>query len=158
MKKELKSEELYSTAILLHVTIFAYQKSYENIVGSGSRAILTHAIPYLAEMLKHLGLPELSLSKSLDENISTYISLVKQSGYICDAKLRNDGKNSHIFEVKECQFASCGHKIFKDRHICPFAILAASVIYYHTGAPISIDNSEFSDTGSNTLITVHSKN
>ena len=149
-----KSGEIHSTALLFHLTIYAYQESYGKMVGSGSRAILTYAIPYLTEMLKHLGMPELSQSKSIDENISIYISLVKESGYILDAGLNHNVDNSYIFEVKDCKFASEGHDIFKGGHVCPFAILAAAVIFYKTGAQISMEDSEFNDMGSKTLINV----
>lgn len=152
-----ESKNLHSTALLFHLTIYAYQESYLKMVGSGSRAILIHAIPYLTEMLKHLGMPELSQEKSMDENMSIYTSLVKESGYIRDAVLKNNGDNSYIFEVRDCKFASAGHEIFKEGHICPFAILAAAVIFYKTGAVPSIENSEFNDIGSNTLITVRER-
>ena len=152
-----KSKNLHSTALLFHLTIYAYQESYMKMVGSGSRAILTHVIPYLTEMLKHLGMPELSQKKSMDENMSIYTSLVKESGYIGDAVLNNDGDNSYIFEVRDCRFASGGHEIFKEGHICPFAILAAAVIFYKTGAVLSIEDSEFNDSGSKTLITVRER-
>lgn len=151
----IKSREIHSTALLLHLTIYAYQESYKNMVGSGSRAILTYAIPYLTEMLKHSELPELSQDKSIDDNISIYVSLVKESGYVMDAVLNHNGDNSYIFELKDCKFASQGHDIFKEGHVCPFAILAAAVIFYKTGAHISIEDSEFNDIGSKTLITVH---
>ena len=152
-----KSKNLHSTALLFHLTIYAYQESYMKMVGSGSRAILTHVIPYLTEMLKHLGMPELSQKKSMDENMSIYTSLVKESGYIGDAVLNNDGDNSYIFEVRDCKLASEGHELFKEGHICPFAILAAAVIFYKTGAVLSIEDSEFNDSGSKTLITVRER-
>ena len=74
-----------------------------------------------------------------------------------DAGLNQNGDNSYIFEVKECKFASSGHDIFREGHICPFAILAAAVIFYKTGAQILIEDSEFNDMGSKTLITVHER-
>jgi hypothetical protein len=151
------SREIHSTALLFHLTIYAYQESYKNMIGSGSRAILKYVIPYLTEMLKQLGMPELSQSKTMDENMSIYISLIRDSGYILDAGLKLNGDNSYIFEVKDCKFASGGHDIFKVGHICPFAILAAAVIFYKTGAQISIEDSEFNEIGSKTLINVHER-
>jgi len=152
-----KSREIHSAAFLFHLTIYAYQESCKNMVGSGSRAILTYAIPYLTEMLKHLEIPGLSQAKSMDENISIYLSLVKESGYVMDAGLIRNRDNSYTFEVKKCKFASMGHDIFKEGHICPFAILAAAVISYKTGDQISIGDSIFNNMGSKTLITVHER-
>jgi hypothetical protein len=73
MKKESKTNEFQSAALLLHLTIFAYQKSYADMVGSGSKAILTLIIPYLSELIKNTGLPQLSKEKNIDENMLSYI-------------------------------------------------------------------------------------
>lgn len=157
MKKESKTNEFQSTSLLLHLTIFAYQKSYADMVGSGSKAILTLIIPYLSELIKTTGLPQLSKEKNIDENMLSYITFVKQGGYIGDVIIKPQGDKAYNFEVKDCGSAHCNHQLFKDSHICPFAILAASVIYYTTGSQVSIENSEFSDSGSKTLLTLNNK-
>lgn len=154
MDKESKID-FQSAAFLLHLTIFAYQKSYEDMVGRGSRAILNLTIPYLSELLKNTGLPRLSKEKNIDENMLSYISFVKQGGYIKDVIMKPQGDNAYILKVKDCGSAKCNHKIFKENHICPFAILAAAVVYYVKGSHISIGDSQFDDSGSKTLLTLH---
>jgi hypothetical protein len=155
MNKETKIQDFHSAALLLHLTIFAYQKSYVDMVGSGSKAILTLTIPYLSELLKNTGLPQLSKEKNIDENMFSYISFVKKGGYIGDVIMTPEGDNAYNFEVKDCGSAYCNHKLFKENHICPFAILAAAVVYYTTGSQISISDSQFNDSGSKTLLTLH---
>jgi hypothetical protein len=157
MNQESQKKVFHSTALMFHMTIYAYQKSIGNIVGNGSGAILSFVIPYLMEMLSYMELPELSKSKSIDENISAYLSMINENGYIMDANLIRESDNAYTFEILNCKLAKCNHTIFKSGYICPFAILAAAVVFYKTGANISIKESIFNETGSKTLFTLHEK-
>ncbi len=57
--------------------------------------------------------------------------------------------------MKQCHFAFKGHKIFNEGGlICPFALLAASILSIETESPISIEESKLLDTGSLTKIIV----
>ncbi len=144
-----------SVALLMHATLFSYQKSYDKMVGAASSAILRFAIPYLSEILSLTGLPDIRKEKSLEDNISTYISMVKESGYVVDALFSQKDDNTYVFEMKQCHFAYKGHKIFNEGGlICPFAILAATVLFMKTEQPITVENSDFNETGSITKITV----
>ncbi len=146
-----------SAALLIHSVLFAYQKSHGRMVGSGSRAVLQLAMEFLPLLLKEFKFPELNRGKSVEDNISSYITMVRETGYFEDAVLSQSGENGYTFESKNCKFASTGHKIFTSGHICPFAILAASVLYLKTGENISMSESEFTKTGSRTVINVHKK-
>jgi hypothetical protein len=117
--------------------------------------ILRFTIPYLSEILSLTGLPDIMKEKSLEDNMSIYISLVKESGYVVDALFSRKDDNTYVFEMKQCQFAYKGHRIFNEGGlICPFAILAATVLFLKTEKPIKVEDSIFNGTGSITSITV----
>jgi len=156
MNQEPQNKDLDSTVFLLHMTLYSYQKSIDNIVGNGSRAILTFGIPYLMEILRYGELSELNKSKSIDENMTSYLSIIKKNG-IKDAKLKRESENVYSFEIKECDFAQRNHKIFKSDSICPFAIVAAAIVFYKTEAHISIQESILNKQGSKTMFTLHEK-
>ena len=109
------------------------------------------------EMLSYMELPQLSKNKSINENISTYISMITRNGYIRDANFKHEGASTYSFEMLDCTLAPSNHKIFKMGYICPFAILAAAVVFYKTGTHIKIEESVFSETGSKTLFTLQEK-
>lgn len=156
-KGETAHKDCNSTALLIHTVLFAYEKSHGRMTGSGSKAVLQLAVEFMPLLLKELKFPELNRDKSIEENISSYIAMVRETGYIRDAALNRSGENCYTFESKNCRFAPTGHKIFTGGHICPFAILAASVLYLKTGESISMNESEFTQTGSRTVINVHKK-
>ncbi len=144
-----------SAALLIHTAFFAYQKSHGRMVGTSSGAILKLAVPYLSKMIYLAGLPDLRKEKGLKDNMSNYISMVKESGYVVDAKFLQTGDNTYSFEMKQCHFAFKGHRIFNEGGlICPFALLASAILSIETESPISIEESKLSDTGSLTMITV----
>lgn len=155
MKTKSEKPGYISTILLIHAAIFAYQKSLGKMVGSGSGAVLRFAIPYLSEMMDMEGLPDIRKEKSLDENMSIYLGVIKESGYVMDAVFSKIGNNKYTFEMEQCHFASKGHKIFTEGNLtCPFAILAAAVLFMKTEANITLEESKFNENGSLTNITI----
>ncbi|HIH44324.1 MAG TPA: hypothetical protein HA257_04355 [Candidatus Methanoperedenaceae archaeon] len=118
MKHDVENNDCIPVALLLHASLFAYQRAH---------GIFQLAIPYLIDMVAVSGLQDIRNEMSIGNTIGTYISLVKKGGYIQDAELRQVSDTTHIFEVRGCSFASSGHSIFRDSGlICPFALLASS--------------------------------
>jgi hypothetical protein len=154
MNWELESKGCNSVAILIHAALFSYQKAYGRLAGDSSRAILSSAISYLIDLVDMAGLPEIRKEKSIDDNMSVYTSMLKESGYIGEALLRKKKDNIYSFGIVQCRFAFKGHRVCHGGLICPFAILAASIIYFKTDCPVSIDESRFTKTGSQTRIAV----
>lgn len=147
-------EAFVQAALLLHATLFSFQKAYGKMVGQASKSIVRYSLLYLDDILRIQRLPVIDKKKSIEENMAVYISMVKKTGYIGDASLSQKSENSYLFEIKNCRFATRGHEIFKSGLICPFAVLAASVIFHKTDALISVGDSKFSNTGSRTIITM----
>lgn len=144
-----------SAALMIHLALFAYQRSYGEMVGTASDAILRFAIPSLSEMISLAGLPDIGKEKSLEDNMNIYLSMVKEIGYVVDARFSQKSDNEFVFEMNQCHFAFKGHRIFNEgRLICPFAILAATVLFVKTGSSISLEPTKFYETGSITKISL----
>lgn len=155
MERDVEHDDCIPAELLLHASLFAYQRAHGKIAGTARSAILQLAIPYLIDMVAISGLPDIRNETGIKNTIGTYISMVKKGGYIKDAELRQVSDTTCVFEVRGCSFAVRGHKIFRDGGlICPFAMLAAAVISHNTNVPLSIEDSVFSENGSSTSITI----
>jgi len=95
----------------------------------------------------------ISKSKSMQENLQVYIDNLNSSKYFNEVTIEQVN-GTHVFEVKQCEFAKKNsHMILSEKkHTCPFAIVAAAIIYYSTGENLIIHNTVFNVNGGRTVI------
>lgn len=152
MQQNSKVDEFEKISILLHHVIFSYEQAHETLVGTSSKAILQELVKGLANTFELGDICCISKSTSLQENLQSYIDNLNSSKYFDNVTI-NKQDGSYVFEIKECKFAKKNsHITLTNKHTCPFAILAAAVIYYSTGGNYKIHETEFDVHGSKTVI------
>lgn len=152
MQLNSKVDDFERISILLHHVVFSYEQAHEKLVGTSSKAILQELIKGLANTFEMNDICYISKSRSLQDNLQSYIANLNMSKYFDNVTVDNlDG--SFIFEIKDCKFAKKDSHIFlSNKHTCPFAVLAAAVIYYSTNENLRIHETEFDIHGSRTVI------
>lgn len=148
-------EKCNSTALLLHSVLFAYQKAHTKIVGKGSKAVLQELFKNIQGLIKESVQYEIDMEKTADQNLVIYRSLLRESGYVRDIVLESENEDEYVFKTVDCLFARKVHRHYKDGYICPFAIIAASILYKTKNANVTINESDLNETGSVTRIILH---
>lgn len=139
-------------SILLHHVIFSYEQAHEKLVGKSSKAILQELIKGLANTFELGEICDISKSESLQVNLQAYIDYLNSTDYFENVMV-NYRDGSYVFEIKEREFAKRdSHIKLSNKHTCPFAILAAAVIYYSTEKNCRIHETDFDIHGSRTII------
>ena len=152
MQLNSKVDDFERISILLHHVVFSYEQAHEKLIGTSSKAILQELIKGLANTFELGDICYISKSRSLQENLQSYIDNLNMSKYYDDVTVEYLN-GSFIFKIEECKFAKKDSHIFlSNKHTCPFAILAAAVIYYSTDANLRIHETEFDVHGSRTVI------
>ena len=152
MQLNSKTDDFEQITILLHHVIFSYEQAHEKLVGTGSEAILQELIKGLKNTFEFGDIGFVSKSKSLQENLQSYIDNLNLSKYFDDVMFEHQNE-SYVFEIKECKFAQKDSHIYlTNKHTCPFAVLAAAIIYYSTNENLRIHQTEFDEHSSRTVI------
>jgi hypothetical protein len=152
MKINSNIDDFQRVSIQLHHMIFSYEQAHEKLVGASSKAILQELIKGLANTFEMGDICYISRSRSLQDNVQSFIDNLNMSEYFDDVKVEYLN-GTYVFEIKECKFAKKGSHIFlKHKHTCPFAILAAAIIYYSTNENLRIHETEFDVHSSRTVI------
>ena len=153
MQLNSKVDDFETISILLHHVIFSYEKAHERLVGTTSGALLQELVKELTTTFELGYIADISKSNSLQENLQSYIDNLNSSEYFDE--VTGDYKDgAYVFEIKRCEFAKKETHIILSgkKHTCPFAILAAAVIFYSTGKDLRIHKTDFSEIGSKTVI------
>ena len=152
MQPNSKVDDFERISILLHHVIFSYEQAHEKLVGTSSKAILPELIKGMANTFELGDICYISKSRSLQDNLKSYIDNLNMSKYFDDVMVEYLN-GSYVFQIKECKFAQKdSHIHLSNKHTCPFAVLAAAVIYYSTNENLRIHDTEFGVHGSRTVI------
>lgn len=147
-----KIDDLEKIAFLLHHIVFSYEQAYEKLIGTASRAILQELVKGLEWTFETGDFGKISKSNSLHENVSAFIDQLNSSGYFENIRLEYMS-NSYLLEIQKCIFTQkYPHSSNLKKHVCPFAILAAAVIHYSNGGLLRINETDFNEDGSRTVI------
>lgn len=138
---------------LLHSSLFAFEKAHGRLTGSTSRAILQLIVKELPKILQKDGHYVIDDSLSIEKNMQQFRDYLDNKEYFEDVKFERSN-DAFIFEIEGCVFAKSGvHETLEpEKSTCPFATIAAAVLFYQTGKNLTIEDSEFRKTGTKTVI------
>ncbi|HJW97615.1 MAG TPA: hypothetical protein VJ529_00685 [Candidatus Bathyarchaeia archaeon] len=123
---------MLDVATLLHNLLFAYQKSVNTVLGSGSE-IFTH--PTLRTLLSIEDRTKLKLvnSRTLEEAMANFSRFLANARLVkeCDFKKVGEG---YSFKVDGCIWARHIHNELKPADVaCPYALIAMALYHKFVG-------------------------
>lgn len=143
-------------AVLFHSSFFAFEQSHGKITGSSSRAILQQIVRVMPKILEKEGQPVINESLTLEENMAHFRDYLSNKELIGNVNFEKEGDIFKL-EIDGCAVAKSGvHEILDPRKsTCPYAIAAAAMIFYLTGKNLTIEDSEFTEDGTKTVLKQH---
>ncbi|HIH44322.1 MAG TPA: hypothetical protein HA257_04340 [Candidatus Methanoperedenaceae archaeon] len=143
-------------AALFHSSFFAFEQAHGRITGTASRAILQQIVRVMPKILEKEGQPVINKSLTLEENMAHFRDYIHNEELIENVNFENNDDMFNI-EIKGCTVAKSGvHEILDPKKsTCPYAIVAAAMIFYLTGKNLTIEDSEFTKDGTKTLLKLH---
>lgn len=151
MNEKIEHAEITS---MLHSCYFGLENAHNKLTGSGHRAV----IPEVAKMLPHIlavkGEVKFDENMSLDGNMQQLQDYFNNEEFFDMVKMQKLNDNKFLFQIDGCFLAKSGvHEILKpDKNSCMFAHILASLIHIKTGKTMRINSSEFTESGSKTII------
>ncbi len=157
------SPKTHGVALILHGVSFGYENAAKELVGAP--VLYKYVYPYtyksLDKLAIFLGLNIDDLKNmTVNDALETYMDKCAQIGMAEKIKIRWTSDASFTVESVNCSTAAVRSKIPKEEikgSICPWALLAASLVNKLTGKDLDIAPSEFSEVGSKTEVKVKEK-
>lgn len=141
-------------AALLHTCFFGFERAHGKLTGRGSRAILQYVVKGLPRILHHRDQHLVQEDAPLEENLARFNNYFSRSELFDSVELRREDEDKYCFVIEGCPLADGVHEILDPDAVCPFAIVAASVLYHLTGQDVSIQDSNYTDDGTTTRIEI----
>jgi SHS2 domain-containing protein len=135
-----------------HTILFAYQKTLKDILGSGEAALLHPILDRinLVENKKNLNFIQ---GKDLDEILENFLEELLKEGTVAWVGVEEVENEKFLFQVEGCKFASHTHDFLNTKDTtCLFALVVMAILQSVTGKKVRPTDSEFTATGTKTLI------
>lgn len=138
---------------LLHSSLFAFEKAHGRLTGSTSKAILQLIVKELPKILQKDGHYVIDKRLNIEKNMEQFRDYLDNREYFENVKFERFN-DTFIFELEGCVFAKSGvHETLEpEKSTCPFATIAAAIIFYLTKKNMTIGDSEFNKTGTKTVM------
>lgn len=143
-------------AALLHSCFYAFERAHGKLTGSASKEILREIVEDLPDILHFRGEHIVDDSLPLDENLRRFEEYLSDLQVFENAEFKEGGGGRYRFVVEGCALGRSGtHDMVRtNESTCPFAIVAASILYYLTKQDVHIHESEYFPGGTATLIQI----
>ncbi|MBN2153652.1 MAG: hypothetical protein JW839_19505 [Candidatus Lokiarchaeota archaeon] len=154
------SPSTHGVALVLHGISFGYENAAKELVGAP--VLYKYVYPYTYKSLDKLAyflgidLDELK-SMNVNDALEYYMQKCASIGMAERIKVKWTSESSFSVESVNCSTAAVRSKIPKEEikgSICPWALLAASLVNKLTGKDMEIAPSEFYEIGAKTEITI----
>ena len=135
-----------------HTILFAYQKTLKDILGSGE-ATLIH--PILDKINLAVNKTDFNLiqGENLDEILENFLEELLKKGAVKWVGVKEVGDEKYLFHVEGCKFANYTHEYLNTTDTtCPFALVVMTILQSVTGKKVLPADSEYTATGTKTLI------
>jgi len=135
-----------------HTILFAYQKTAKDILGSGE-AVLIHPILDKINLVTNKQNQVLLEEKNLEKILENSLENMLKNGAVkwVDFEYTDDGK--YVFHVKGCKYSKHIHEFLNTKDTtCPLALVIMASLQLITGKKIRPTDSEYSKTGTKTVI------
>lgn len=157
------SPSTHGVALILHGISFGYESAAKELVGSP--VLYKYVYPYTYKSLDKLNIflgvdmEELD-SMTLNDAIEYYMGKCAEIGMAEKIQVRFKDANTFSVESINCSTAVVRSRIPAEEikgSICPWALLAASLVNKITGKEVEIEASEFNEIGAKTTCIIKKK-
>ncbi|MEM2924100.1 MAG: DUF5788 family protein [Methanocellales archaeon] len=138
-------------AVLLHSAFFGIVWSHYNMVEDLEGRIYIGSITQLPPILHREGF-KVDRSKKLEDSLREFAEHLQNKEFFDFVEFRRLDENRFVFEIDGCALAKNGIHEMLTRDVCPFALIAASMLYELAEKPLYIAASEFTVLGSRTIL------
>lgn len=153
----MKNPLLGNVMTTLHATLFAYEKSLLELIGT--RGYKTHVFPEVVDTIKNLDskaplIKEVLTSASVYEAMQKWMILLAKAGVVKDGTVFENRDGSYTISIPYCMMHDPIHaQIGDQKGICPMALIliAAASANKKIGEPV-IEYSEFHPKGTKTIV------
>ncbi|MBD3187742.1 hypothetical protein GF325_12980 [Candidatus Bathyarchaeota archaeon] len=150
--------ETHGVALILHAISFGYENAARELVGAP--VLHKYVYPFTYKTLEKLSVfLDLDIDQlkemPIKEALQYYVDKCVNIGMAERIKLKWESGDSLTIESINCSTAAVRSKIPKEDiagSICPWALLAASLLHYLTGRDVKITPSEFHEIGAKTKV------
>jgi hypothetical protein len=135
-----------------HTVLFAYQKSLKEILGSGEATFIHPILKKIILVIKKQN-RDLLEEENIDKFLENFLEELLKKGTVkwIDFEEVEDGK--YLFHVEGCQFAKHIHDFLNTKDTtCPLALAVMAFLQVSTGKKVLPTESEYTHTGTKTLI------
>ncbi|MFX0098500.1 MAG: hypothetical protein ACFFCS_02895 [Candidatus Hodarchaeota archaeon] len=154
------SPTTHGVALILHGISFGYESAAKELVGAP--VLFKYVYPYTYKSLDRLavflGVDLEELKKmELNDALDYYMKKCADIGMAEKIKIKWSSEDTFTIESVNCSTAIVRSKIPAEEikgTICPWALLAASLVNQITGRELEIGESEYYDIGSKTVVKV----
>jgi len=137
---------------LLHGILFAYQKCVKEILGTGATIFVHPVLDIIQTIDKKTGV-NLIRGGDIDEVFANLSEIMPTSGIVREFRFEKLGPNRYLLHVEGCVWAPHIHEELKPTDVmCPLALIAMSIFQKTTKAKVRVADSEYTRTGTRTII------
>lgn len=143
---------MFDVAALFHCLFFAYQKTVEKVLGSGSAIFVHPTLEFLAKIDEKRGL-NLIKGKSVEETWDNLSRFFLKSGVVKEYSFKEVGAEKYVLRMDGCVWARHVHGELKPKDsTCPLALVAMAAFAKVTGRKVRVADSEYFVEGTETVI------
>lgn len=147
-----EQEQAVDIPTFFHTILFAYSKTLKEILGSGEAALIHPILEkiILVQNKKNLNLIQ---GENIDEVLANFLEELLKKGTMGWVGIEEAGDEKFLFKVEGCKFAKYTHEFLDTKDTtCPFALVVMAILQSQLGKKVRPTDSEFSATGTKTLI------
>ncbi len=155
-----KRFSIHQLAFILHGITFGYEGAAKELLGTP--ALFKYVVPktyeFLEKMMHILGFDLKALeAMNLNEAMDEFMKKAAQIGMAEKLKVKWESDRSFTVESINCSTAKVRSAMKKEElenAVCPWAIIAASIVNKITGKNLEMEPSEFNEIGAKTKLTL----
>lgn len=151
---------VHQIAFILHGITFGYERAARDLLGAPalSKYVVPQTYVFLEKMMGILGLDLKELEK-MNVNDAMNLFMKKAATIKMAEKIKIDWEKENIFTVESinCSTSRVRSAMSKEdlnQAVCPWAIMAATIVGRITGKNLEIEPSEFNEIGAKTRLTI----
>lgn len=149
---------IHQIAFILHGITFGYEKASKELLGTP--ALFKYVVPktyqFLEKLMESFGINLKELQKmNVNDAISLFTKKAAEIGMAEKIKIKWEDDKTFTVESVNCSTSKVRSSMSKSEltnAICPWAIMAASIINKSTGKDLEMESSEFNEIGAITRL------
>lgn len=133
--------------------LVAYQIALKDLLGAKGSAVFACSVMNNFTKINEATGVNLVNRQSLEEAVENLSTLLKASGFVEKFKFERVAAQKYLVYIDGCVWALEAHKKLHRRDLtCPLALIAIAIVQAQSGRKVKIMNSEYSESGTQTVI------